>query len=180
MFVFLHYFSLYFVTCNFNCVQVQLPVRWGELGLRNATQLATSAFLSLAAAENLMRAMLPTALLATLDPFLDSVLISWRAAWRNDTTGAGGRDGGSTEDLGRPSVLQPVRWPHCSRLRTSHSRPAAGSKDRGLASGSPSQLARALTGRRRSPHCGWSAPESSPSGPDPHLLLQLTDRCRRT
>ncbi len=25
-----------------------------------------------------MRAMLPTALLATLDPFLDSVLISWR------------------------------------------------------------------------------------------------------
>jgi len=61
-------------------VQAQLPVRWGGLGLRSATQLAPSAFLSsLAAAETLMRAMLPAPLLTTPDPFHDAALSSWRA-----------------------------------------------------------------------------------------------------
>jgi hypothetical protein len=61
-------------------VQAQLPVRWGGLGLRSATQLAPSAFLSsLAAAETLMRAMLPAPLLTTPNPFHDAALSSWRS-----------------------------------------------------------------------------------------------------
>ena len=61
-------------------VQAQLLVRWGGLGLRSTTQLAPSAFLSsLAAAETLMRTMLPAPLLTTPDPFHDAALSSWRA-----------------------------------------------------------------------------------------------------
>jgi hypothetical protein len=61
-------------------VQAQLPVRWGGLGLRSVTQLAPSAFLSsLTAAESLLRALLPLALLATLDPSYDAAISCWQA-----------------------------------------------------------------------------------------------------
>ena len=61
-------------------VQAQLPVRWGGLGLRSATQLAPSAFLSsLTAAESLLRALLPPALLAAPDPNFDAAISCWQA-----------------------------------------------------------------------------------------------------
>ena len=96
-------------------VQAQLPVRWGGLGLRSATQLAPSAFhSSLAVAETLMRAMLPAPLLASPDPFHDAVLSSWRALGGATPPAAEtrvGREAGTTRSASASTTpsLQPLQ-----------------------------------------------------------------------
>ena len=82
-------------------VQAQLPVRWGGLGLRSVTQLAPSAFLSsLTAAESLLRALLPLALLATLDPSYDAAISCWQALGGGEGNDSGDRNSEGAERLG--------------------------------------------------------------------------------
>lgn len=59
-------------------MQACLPVRWGGLGLRTASDLAPSCFLaSLSASENLLRLLLPAPILAAPDDLKELALSSW-------------------------------------------------------------------------------------------------------
>ena len=60
-------------------VQAGLPLRWGGIGVRRATQLAPSAFLASAAgAADLLSLLLPNRVLSSPDPAFSRALVAWR------------------------------------------------------------------------------------------------------
>jgi hypothetical protein len=60
-------------------MQASLPVRWGGIGVRSATTIAPSAFLSsLFASENFIRQLLPANATFLVDPLADEAVACWR------------------------------------------------------------------------------------------------------